>query len=283
MRFLEKIFDRNSAQRRQETDTFFDQYCNDKPSHQNAVDILPGWNSAFPAATQLKAGSHALFADPRIDWAVQQAGSIQDRKVLEIGPLEGMHTHMLNRHRPASIDAIEANKQCFLRCLVTKEILGIDRAHFYLGDALKWLETEERHYDLAVASGVLYHMADPGHFLSQLTRRCDQLFIWTHYFDETAMPTDDPRRQAFNGKIETRPFAGVPVRYYERHYFNANVTKEFCGGMKDRHYWMHRDDILTLIRALGFSDISITQEDPSHRGGPCFCLFAKRDALTMQA
>jgi hypothetical protein len=71
MRFLEKIFDRNSAQRRQETDTFFDQYCNDKPSHQNAVDILPGWNSAFPAATQLKAGSHALFADPRIDWAVQ--------------------------------------------------------------------------------------------------------------------------------------------------------------------------------------------------------------------
>ncbi len=283
MRFLEKIFDVGSSRRRQETDNLFDQYCNDKPSHQNAIDILPGWNSAFPASTRLKAGDHALFADPRIDWAVQQAGSIKDKKVLEIGPLEGMHTYMLNRHAPSSIDAVEANKQCFLRCLVTKEILGIDRAHFYLGDALKWLETEDRHYDLAVASGVLYHMADPGQFLSQLTRRCDQLFIWTHYFDDTAMPSDDPRRQAFNGNIETRAFAGVPVRYYERHYFNANATKEFCGGMKDRHYWMHRNDILSLIRALGFGEINITQEDPSHRGGPCFCLFAKRDSLTMQA
>lgn len=283
MRFLEKIFDGVSSRRRQETESLFDQYCNDKPSHQNAIDVLPGWNSAFPSSARLKAGNHALFADPRIDWAVQQAGSIKDKKVLEIGPLEGMHTYMLNRHAPSSIDAVEANKQCFLRCLVTKEILGIDRAHFYLGDALKWLETEERHYDLAIASGVLYHMADPGHFLSQLTRRCDQLFIWTHYFDETAMPTGDPRRQAFNGKVETRSFAGVPVRYYERHYFNANATKEFCGGMKDRHYWMHRDDILGLIRALGFSDISITQEDPNHQGGPCFCLFAKRDSQTMQA
>lgn len=283
MRFLEKIFDSGSSRRRQDADSLFDQYCNDKPSHQNAVDILPGWNSAFPSSTRLKAGNHALFADPRIDWAVQQAGSIKDKKVLEIGPLEGMHTYMLNRHGPASIDAVEANKQCFLRCLVTKEVLGIGRAHFYLGDALKWLETEDRHYDLAVASGVLYHMADPGYFLSQLTRRCDQLFIWTHYFDERSMPDDDPRRLAFNGKVEARTFAGVPVRYYERHYFNANATKEFCGGMKDRHYWMHRDDILNLIRALGFNDISITQEDPSHRGGPCFCLFARRDALTMQA
>lgn len=283
MRLLDRIFGRGSKPEHQETDGFFDQYCNEMPSHQNAIDILPGWNSAFPGGLKLKAGNHALFADQRVDWAVKQAGSIQDLKVLEVGPLEGMHTYMLNKHRPASIDAIEANKQCFLRCLVTKEVIGIDRAHFYLGDALKWLETEERHYDLAVASGVLYHMPDPGHFLSQLTRRCDQLFIWTHFFDAKAMPNDDPRRKAFNGNVEERTIAGVPVRYYERHYFNANATKEFCGGMKDRHYWMGRDDIIDLIRALGFSDIRITQEDPNHRGGPCFCVFAKRGALEQQA
>ncbi|MCX8996207.1 class I SAM-dependent methyltransferase [Rhizobiaceae bacterium BDR2-2] len=283
MRLFQKFFGRSPSTEQPESDGFFDQYCHDLPSHQNAVDILPGWNSAFPGPLPLQAGNHALFADPRIVWAIKQAGPIENRKVLEIGPLEGMHTYMLNKHRPASIDAVEANKQCFLRCLVTKEILGMERAHFYLGDALKWLESEERHYDLAVASGVLYHMADPGYFLSQLTRRCDQLFIWTHYFDETVMQADDPRRKAFNGNVETRTFAGVPVRYYERHYFNANATKEFCGGMKDRHYWMHRDDILKLIQSLGFGDISITQEDPNHSGGPCFCLFAKRDALAKQA
>lgn len=283
MRFFDKIFGHKTSNKTQGADDFFDQYCNDKPSHQNAIDILPGWNSAFPGPERLNAGNHALFADPRIDWAVKQAGSIKDCKVLEVGPLEGMHTFMLNKHRPASIDAIEANKMCFLRCLVSKEILGIDRAHFYLGDALKWLEEEDCKYDLGVASGVLYHMADPGYFLSLLARRCDQIFIWTHYFDEAAMPVDDVRRKAFNGTIETKTIAGVSVRYYERHYFNANAKNEFCGGMKDRHYWMHRDDILSLLKALGYSDIAITQEDANHRGGPCFCLFAKRDAPATKA
>lgn len=254
----------------------FDQYSREFPRHQNAVDALPGWNSAFPPETGLKAGTHPLFADGRITWAIGKAGSLENKRVLEVGPLEGMHTYMLNKRRPFLIDAIEANKGCFLRCLVTKEVLEIDRANFYLGDALRWLQDTDSHYDLAIASGVLYHMPDPGHFLSQITKRCDQLFIWTHYFDDETMPRSDSRRQAFTGNEETRTFAGVSVRYFERGYFNANTNDKFCGGMKDRHYWMRRDDIILLLRTFGFDDVCIGQDDPTHGGGPCVSLFAKR-------
>ncbi|MBP1872369.1 hypothetical protein J2Z19_002081 [Ensifer adhaerens] len=279
---LSRLIRRNPTSGGSTGEEVFEQYSRDLPSHQNAVNSLTGWNSAFPPEANIRAGAHPLFADGRLTWAIGQFGSLKDKKIVEIGPLEGMHTYMLNKQRPSLIDAIEANKQCFLRCLITKEILGIDRARFYLGDALRWLQEKNTHYDLAIASGVLYHMADPGYFLCQIAERCDSLFLWTHYVDDEAMPNSDSRRQAFTGNVETKTFSGVSVRYYERGYFNANTTEKFCGGMRDRHYWMHRDDIISLLAALGFGDIRITQEDPLHGGGPCFSLFAKRTPLTQQ-
>ncbi|WP_246811078.1 bifunctional 2-polyprenyl-6-hydroxyphenol methylase/3-demethylubiquinol 3-O-methyltransferase UbiG [Ensifer sp. ENS03] len=257
-------------------DRVFDQYSKSVPSDQNAIDALPGWNSAFPAEAGVTAGTHPLFADGRIEWALAQFGSIEGRKLLEIGPLEGMHTYMLDRQRPARIDAVEANQLCFLRCLVTKQILQLNSAHFYLGDAQRWLEEQEIRYDLTIASGVLYHMHEPAEFLVQLARRTDSVFIWTHFFLDEVMPEGDVRRLPFSGKVERRVVNDVPVRYYERGYFSANSNKSFCGGMRDRHYWMHRDDILQLLRSLGFQRLEIAHEELDHSGGPCFCLFAQR-------
>ncbi|NTJ06670.1 class I SAM-dependent methyltransferase [Rhizobium lusitanum] len=254
----------------------FDQYEQGIPSHQNAIDALSGWNCAFPPALNLNAGALPLYADDRIAWALQSFGSIEGKKVLEVGPLEGMHTYMLHGHLPARIDAIEANRLCFLRCLVTKQILNIDTASFMLGDIQSWLTERDETYDFALASGVLYHMADPGEFLRLLASRTKAVFIWTHFVLEDAMPEGDVRRLPFSGKVETRMVDGVPVRYYERSYHHANANASFCGGMKDRHFWMHRDDILMLLRKLGYSDIVIRDENLNHPGGPSFSLLARK-------
>ncbi|MDE1995352.1 MAG: class I SAM-dependent methyltransferase [Rhizobiaceae bacterium] len=254
----------------------FDQYEQAKPDHQNAINALPGWSSAFPIPLKLEAGKHHLYADDRIDWALRTFGSIKGKKVLEVGPLEGMHTYMLHRQGPARIDAIEANRLCFLRCLVTRQILGIDSASFLLGDIQAWLTDHEEVYDFALASGVLYHMADPGEFLRLLASRANAVFIWTHFFLDEAMPKGDVRRNPFSGKVITKTIADVPVRYYERSYQHANSNASFCGGMKDQHYWMHRDDILMLLEKLGYSDIVIKDQNFAHTGGPCFSLLARK-------
>lgn len=254
----------------------FDQYEQGIPSHQNAIDALSGWNCAFPPALNLNAGALPLYADDRIAWALQSFGSIEGKKVLEVGPLEGMHTYMLHSHLPARIDAIEANRLCFLRCLVTKQILNIDTASFMLGDIQSWLTEHDEIYDFALASGVLYHMVDPGEFLRRLASRTKAVFIWTHFVLEDAMPEGDVRRLPFSGKVETRMVDGVPVRYYERSYHHANANASFCGGMKDRHFWMHRDDILMLLGKLGYSDIVIRDENLNHPGGPSFSLLARK-------
>ena len=85
------------------------------------------------------------------------------------------------------IDAIEANQLAYLRCLVAKEIYGLRRARFHLGDFVRGLEAPTR-YHLIVACGVLYHMADPLLLLERIAARTDALYLWTHYFDEAEMP-----------------------------------------------------------------------------------------------
>lgn len=257
-------------------ETVFDQYELRRPDHQNSIDALPGWSSAFPDHLNLRAGNHPLFADSRISWALEQFGSIEGKKVLEVGPLEGMHTYMLNAKRPLRVDAVEANRLCFLRCLVSREILNIDRARFLLGDIQSWLGEGEEVYDLAIASGVLYHMADPADFLQRISARAGAVYIWTHYFDESAMPVGDVRRIPFSGKVEIKTIDGIKVRYYERSYNHANSHPSFCGGMKDRHFWLHREDILLLLSKFGYGEILIQTDEPNHSGGPCFSLLARR-------
>ena len=256
----------------------FSQYEMRSPSAQNAIDALPGWASAFPGEAGVTAGNIPLFADSRILAALETFGSIEGKRVLEVGPLEGMHTYLLSRHGAASIDAVEANRLCYLRCLVTKEILGIDRASFHLGDIQHWLQDVEVDYDFAVASGVLYHMPDPGEFLRLISLRASALFIWTHFYDPEAMPVSDVRHRPFTGNVEVRSVAGMDLHYHERGYQLANANASFCGGMKNRHYWLRKEEIVRFLQHLGYDIVTVLDEDPAHTGGPCFSLVAMRTA-----
>ena len=72
-----------------------DEYERRYPAHQNAIDLIPGWSTEFPHELQLKAGASALLADARIEWVKSQYGDLAGKRVLELGPLEGGHTTML--------------------------------------------------------------------------------------------------------------------------------------------------------------------------------------------
>ena len=258
----------------------FTQYEMRLPTHQNAIDLLPGWSSAFPSNLGLSAGNIPLFADERILAALESYGSIEGKSVLEVGPLEGMHTYILNGRKPARIDAVEANKQCYLRCLVTKEILKLNRANFYLGDIRSWLSETETVYDLAIASGVLYHMDDPAEFLKKIAARSNAIFIWTHFYDEEAMPPSDLRNLPFSGKVEIRYLDGMELHYHERSYQQANTNASFCGGMRDKHYWMRKAEILSLLSHYGYVDIVELDVNLNHAGGPCISVFARKSPQT---
>ncbi len=253
----------------------FDRYVSSTPSLQNAIDAVPGWNTAFAPQYGLNAGSFAAYNDPRILWALQCFGSIAGRRVLELGPLEGGHTGMLDA-AGAQVDAIEANQLAFLRCLITKEVLRLSRSRFWLGDFVKALEEWEQSYDLIVACGVLYHLRQPLRLLELAAKRTDAVYFWTHVVSDQAMPPGDPRRLVIAPTAEHHSFHGITVRAYRRTYAHAETNVAFCGGMADEHRWLDRDDLLAALAAVGFTDIHTSHDEPNHPYGPALSIFARK-------
>ncbi|HTR86444.1 MAG TPA: class I SAM-dependent methyltransferase [Reyranella sp.] len=253
-----------------------DEYVDSFPSPQNAIDLVHGWNHMLPPEIGVTAGAAKLYADGRIVWALEQFGNISGRRILELGPLEASHTYMLHRQGPALIHAIEANKLAFMRCLIAKNLLQLDSAYFMLGDFEKWLEGTPEHYDLIIASGVLYHMADPVRLIELASQRSDSLYLWTHFFAEEEMPKGDARRQAFSEEVAIRPFKGLDIRLHKRGYHGAWRDKSFCGGIHDEHCWMEKDQILAVLKAAGYQDIRLAHESKANPNGPSISIFARR-------
>lgn len=252
-----------------------EQYVTGAPTPQNMIDLVSGWVSQLPPEVPVEAGAIPLFSDGRVDWALERLGGVFGANVLELGPLEGAHTYQLLRRGAQSVVAIEANKLAFMRCLIVKELLGLDRVSFQLGDFVPYVAETSRRYDILWASGILYHMPDPVGVLVNMSRVSDRIFLWTHYVDDEEMPITDPRRSPIVG-TESVSWRGHNFNLYRRTYFDQANVNEFCGGIESAPAWMEKQDILTVLQELGYAQIDVLPGDPNHGAGPNFCVLATR-------
>lgn len=242
------------------------------PHGQNAVDLVPGWNTALPEAHGITAGTMPLYTDLRITWALEQHGPLDGARVLELGPLEASHSYMLEQAGAGEVLAIEANKQAYIKCLIAKEILGLRRCRFLLGDFEKYLIETDETFDVILASGVLYHMNHPVEVLDLMARKCRTLILWTHYFDAEVLHAQDPRLTVFEKTATRHDYGGRSYTLHGRSYHGAWHADQYCGGPDDTHYWMERADILSICEANGFDDIRVAFEDHDGANGPS-CMF----------
>src|SRR4028119_931287 len=102
------------------TGSILDAYVKSAPSPQHALDIFKGeWASLLPPPyDQYQAGKIPLFHDGRAYWALNEMGGCQGQRVLELGPLEGGHSYVLEQHGAGSVTSIEANTRAYLKCLI---------------------------------------------------------------------------------------------------------------------------------------------------------------------
>jgi hypothetical protein len=247
------------------------------PHPQNAVDIFQGhWASDLAKVMPgLTAGDADLFVnDTRPKLAAEKLGRtpghLDGMHILELGPLEGGHTYQLERLGAASIVAVEANVEAYLKCLVVKELLDLKRTRFVLGDMMELLARDGTRYDLIFASGVLYHMSDPLRLLELIAQRSDRCFLWTHYFD--AEHYTGPVRAA-----RAVGFRDLQVTYHEMEYSDMDYEK-FWGGNRPKNVWLPKRDLLQALAALGYSRIEILRDEPEHANGAAITLAASRAA-----
>ena len=262
--------------RSKKTETILDSYIASPPSAQNMLDVFRGeWSSRFPPPYEgLDAGQVPLFEDVRLQWMFQQLGNIHGFRVLELGPLEGGHSYMLDRAGAASVLAIEANRRAFLKCLIVQQILRMPSVEFKLGDFRPYLETADKHWDLCVGSGILYHMREPVSLLERIAAHADRVYLWTHYFNEDVNRSDPNLEWRFE-KERTETVGGYVHRVYRYNYEDLE-RKSFCGGSAKYSHWLTRDDILGALRHFGFRNFSIDDDRPYHIHGPCFAVLATR-------
>lgn len=247
------------------------------PEPDAALSLFAGsWSSRLPGRDG--PGRADLFADPRIEWLGEQVGDLHGSRVLELGPLEGGHTWMLEQ-RGARVTAVEANHAAFLRCLAVKNLLSMT-SEFRLGDFARALPGGGP-WDLVVASGVLYHMVEPERLLADIASATDRIFLWTHYFldDPAAWHPDAAVRLGTKWRTAEqveRRCNGVDLRLVPMLYEEALGWTGFCGGPERYSLWMRRDELLALLGSLGFDDLRIAFDRPDGVNGPSFAVFAAR-------
>ncbi len=257
-----------------------DAYVHQEPNPQNILDLFSGeWSSAMLSGSGLTTtpGTANLFDDDRIKWAGQVFGGFKDMRALELGPLEGGHSYMLHNMGAARVLAIEANTRAFLKCLCIKEIFGLDRVHFALGDFISYLKSQgtDSRYDVVLASGVLYHMQHPMEMLDLIAKVTDRIFIWTHYYDAAVIEARRDLSKKF-GRLETAEYQDFQYESIEYRYQDALNWQGFCGGSQPTSRWLSRNSITDYLSVLGFK-IHIGFDHPTHPNGPAFAICALRD------
>lgn len=254
-----------------------DAYVHTAPSNQNAVNILRGeWASRFPGSlgASIEAGQIPLFEDSRVVWAMKELGGVSGFRVLELGPLEGGHSYMLEQNGASHILAIEANTRAYIKCLITKELLTLQNVRFLCGDFVEYLSTTDQQYDLILGSGVLYHMRDPVKVLSLIAKHTSRLYLWTHYWDPRIH--SDPNLRHKFPSCHASEVQGFRHTLYRQEYQTSLDHLGFCGGSDVFSYWLNRDDLLKGLCYFGFCDLRIGCEQPDHPHGPCLGVVATK-------
>jgi hypothetical protein len=127
-----------------------------------------------------------------------------------------------------------------------------------------------------VASGVLYHQAEPLQLLRALAERANMVFLWSHYYQEGL----DCER------IKSREFTRVPgvclqgfqCDLFRLQYGSYLRDGRYRGVVDSYAHWMKRDDVLAALRHFGLTEIDIPFEDTLHPFGAHFTVLARRAA-----
>jgi GT2 family glycosyltransferase/glycosyltransferase involved in cell wall biosynthesis len=255
-------------------------YCAGAPSFQTALDIFKGaWKSALPPELGLRTGEQkGFYDDARVHWVASLLpNNLRGRKILELGPFEAYDSRLFEQLGAESVLAVEGNSVNFLKCLLLKDALGL-KTRFVHGGFLKFFQSTNERFDLVWASGVLYHSEAPLELLAQIGAKTDKIFLWTHYYDDSLLATSH-RGEFFpeNNLTEIRFGESYLLhwRTYQLEKLKDGLPLLYGRGQLPYSFWMEREDIIRMLKAMGFQFIRI-HEDKKLDDMPVISLFAER-------
>lgn len=236
-------------------------FVRDYPAEKNGFQLRNGtWKFDFENMGLSEIDEFMRTVDNRPLRCSELFPGFKNFRIAEFGPSDGYNTAQLELHGASNVISFEANVEAFLRCLILKNALSL-KAKFMLGDFVEFTSKTTEQFDLAYASGVLYHLLDPLSFLMDCGRIANHLFIWSLYYDDEAISSVPAERERFKG-VEQRRVGGEEFTYYTRFVEAGTETMpKYQGAINDRSVWMTIDDIRKAIKLAGFDIIEEVPAD----------------------
>jgi SAM-dependent methyltransferase len=236
-------------------------FVDDLPADANAFRLRAGsWKFKFDEMSSTEIDEFLRTVDGRPRLCSEIFPNFKQFKIIEFGPSDGYNTAQLELCGARSVLAIEGNADAFLRCLILKNALGLN-AKFLLGDFNKYIANPDLNFDLAYASGVIYHLPDPINFILNCARFAKNIFIWSLYYDQAAVEQDPYEIRRFVAH-EPRSFSGVDFVYHRRAVDPAMLDKPtYQGGIEELASWLTLADLRVALQLAGYT---IVREIPDH-------------------
>jgi hypothetical protein len=177
---------------------------------------------------------------------------VRDQRVLEIGPLEGHHSVLLEKMGIRENVAIESRVENLCKCQRIKQKYHLDRTQFIQADVERLYRGEDMPsfngpFDLVFCLGVLYHLQDPGRGLEWMRSQASTLFLGTHYSE--GKPKRGDMTYFYDGKS------------YRGHEVPEGGIADPISGMSPTSVHLYEDDLLRLIRDVGYSRTWVLGKD----------------------
>ena len=268
----------DQKERRAET---LDVYVRTAPGAGNAIDIFKGqWASKLPAPYERpeRAASHRCTKTRACTAALEVLGACDRASgILELGPLEGGHTYLLDRSRRG---AHPRHRRQHARVPEMPRREGTAR---HAGRALRlWrlhgvsARARRSAWTSPSRSGVLYHMMSPVELLARLARHRGR-----------PLPLDALlRRDPAGGATARRPprLSGRtrPITRASATASTVSRTVPRSSGATSaeatapRHVGCTRADIVSALAHFGYTRVHPYYEQPDHPHGPAFSVVAQR-------
>jgi hypothetical protein len=184
---------------------------------------------------------------------------------LETGPLEGHHSVILEKMGVRENIAIEGRAENLKKCLRIKEKYHLDHTHFLQYNLESLYKGEQvpaftGSFDLVFSLGVLYHLPDPGRALAWMRSQSNTLFLGTHYVERNS------------GQAKVYSYGGKSYQAIE---VVEGEWPEAISGMSPASTQLYEEDLLRLIRDVGYSRISVLGKDLYNNSPPYIVVLAE--------
>jgi tRNA (mo5U34)-methyltransferase len=184
---------------------------------------------------------------------------LHNKTVLELGSYEGDLTVQLARVSKfvTGLEVRPSNILCSLARLLVHDITN---ARIVLKDVQE-LDESFGTFDVLFHAGMLYHLLNPVEHMFKMAKVSDIILLNTHYYsDQLGFERDDIVHDGVTYKTAIYKEYGLDER---------------LSGVTPTSRWLYREDLINLLRNLGYDQIEIAR-DLSTKSGPKITLLAQR-------